>query len=81
MKQIEIDSAKTQAINFRSQQWVQSKDIPEIVILTTGGVHGDSFSGMAMPCKMYPKGVFSENWTKEKYRLLTDEIPFIISNS
>lgn len=82
MKKVKIEKIEKQQpeIDWNKKQWVQNVFVPSTIIQTTGEHGSDSFMGTALPCKSYPNGCFSRYWYKPDYQLLTDDIPFIISN-
>lgn len=82
MKKVKIEKIEKQQpeIDWSKKQWVQGKEDKTCIVLTTGEHDGDEFTGTALPCESYTNGEFSENWYKPKFKLLTDDIPFIISN-
>lgn len=81
MKKVTIPKEKIETeIDWDKPQWVQSIERPDKIVLTTINHAQESFSGTCMPCLDCPNGKFSHNWAKSAFRLLTDDIPFIISN-
>ena len=52
----------------------------DTIVLTNGEHTGNYFEGTALPCEECPKGEFCRKWNKQKFRLLTEEIQFTISN-
>lgn len=81
MKKVEIPQTEQPEINWSKQQWVQYKDNQNLIILTTGRLFANKFEGTAMPCDQHPYGLYSKEWDKDNFKLLTTEIPFIISNN
>lgn len=82
MKKVKIEKIEQSQpeIDWNKKQWVQNKDHKTSIVLTTGEHDGDKFTGMASPCEWYPKGWDADDWYKPDFQLLTDDIPFIISN-
>lgn len=82
MKKVKIEKIEQPKpqIDWGKKQWVQNDIYPEIIVQTTGAHNGDEFTGMSLPCEKYKNGFFTENWIKETFHYLTDDIPFIISN-
>lgn len=76
MKKVKIDI--NPHIDFGRAQWVISTS--NHVVLSTGEHYGKSFTGTCLPCDLYPVGNYSKSWDKEQFKLLTFDIPFIISN-
>lgn len=81
MKKVKVEITKPTTIDWTKPQWVQSKLDPNTIVLTTGfSEKENNFTGTALPCRAYTKGFYSQNWGKQHFELLTEDIPFTISN-
>lgn len=67
-------------IDWSKPQWVQHKEIEDVIILTSGCFANGKFEGVALPCGLYPEGHFSCSFNKAMFKPLTEEITFTISN-
>ena len=82
MKKVKIKNIKTDdVIDWYKGQWVQDKNNPNRIVLTTGLHTKNTFCGMALPSKHETNGYYASDWYKPSFRILTTEIPFIISNA
>jgi hypothetical protein len=79
MKKVQINQAKTE-IDWSKPMWVQHKEEPTTIVLTSGNYTGNRFEGACLPCKEYPKGEIAADWAKVQFRPLVGEIQFTISN-
>lgn len=79
MKKVTIPT-EIQGIDWSKPQWVIRKETCE-VILTTGKHTLRNFSGTCLPCSAFENGDYDTEWRKDKFQLLTTDIPFTISNS
>lgn len=80
MKKVQIPEINKFEINWNKKQWVQAINDPNQIVLTAGGHDGDTFEGTCLPCEKITMGGFDTCWSKERFKVLTDDITFIISN-
>ena len=79
MKKVTIPT--NEGIDWSKPQWVQNVKYSDLIVLTTGSKTKAEFSGTAMPCGIYDKGVYATDWVKSNFQPLAFDIPFTISNS
>lgn len=81
MKKVINDYPVPLSIDWHKPQWLISNINPDVIALSTGRHSLEYFTGTILPCERYPNGSYSNDWRKDKFELLTKDIPFIISNN
>lgn len=71
---------KSEPIDWYKTQYLQSKSDPDIIVVMIQEDSRDTqlFTGFCLPCDLYPNGKYSITWVKDLFKVLEEDIPYII---
>lgn len=81
MKKLRIIVAESIIINWTKKQYLQKKDNLNLIVLTDENEKDAIlFTGVCLPCALFPLGWHSTTWVRSEFKYFEGEATLLVTN-